>query len=302
MATASSGKPIQAGGGDQLAQLAQLLPQLFGTSNTQTSNAGNTQGLQQLMTQLQGANYQGTLESVFQQAAGQIPGFQRAFGNAVGARSGGNSTVEAALSALLQQTALAGQKQVADQQLLNQQVQASAGANMAQATAGTQKTTKTGGSINQIAGLLGLVQAGMKLTGSKDLSEMAGKLGMGGDKPASSGGTTSAQAPVMGQMPQQMMSSAPVTGTAAPQMSLAAPGFDPVSFMNTNAGGGNDSPVMGDFTGNPGLFESGGMSMAPWASEPDFNVMDFFGNEPVNAPQMSFDPGASSFNLMDFFK
>jgi len=332
MATAQSGQPVQVGGGDQLGQLAQLLPALFGSSATQTTSPGNTQALQQLIAQLQGANYQGTLESVFQQAAGQIPGIQQAFGNAVGARSGSNSSVEAALSQLMQQTAIQGQAQVANQQLQNQQIQANAGGAIAQTTQGTTQTKKQDGSMKQIAGLLGLLQAGMKLTGSKDFGEMAGKFGVGGgkDRAGGGGGMTSAPVPVSAPMAPMMSGASPVTSAAAPQMSMASgdmsfmDGFDfsGGGFGGFNSGntGGQSSDFMGPpdiyggniygdfsdnnaFVGPPDFSASGGMSMAPWMNQPQqsFDFGNFMG-PPAPAPQMSFDPGQSSFNLMDFFR
>jgi hypothetical protein len=332
MATAQSGQPVQVGGGDQLAQLAQLLPALFGASATQTTNPGNTQALQQLLAQLQGADYQGTLQSVFQQAAGQIPGMQQAFGNAVGARSGSNSSVEAALSQLMQQTAIQGQAQVANQQLQNQQIQANAGNAITQTTQGTTQTKKQDGSMKQIAGLLGLLQAGMKLTGSQDLSEMGSKFGIGGgrDRASSGGGTTSAPVPVSAPMAPMMSGASPVTSAAAPQMSRPTPGFDALGFLGGSSGGfggfnsGNTGGQSSDFMGPPDIYGGniygdfsennafvgppdfsapGGMSMAPWMNQPQqsFDFGNFMG-PPAPAPQMSFDPGQSSFNLMDFFR
>lgn len=317
MARPQSGQPVQVGGDDQLAQLAQLLPALFGSSATQTTSPGNTQALQQLLSQLQGADYQGTLQSVFQQAAGQIPGMQQAFGNAVGARSGSNSSVEAALSQLMQQTAIQGQAQVANQQLQNQQIQANAGNAITQTTQGTTQTKKQDGSMKQIAGLLGLMQAGMKLTGSKDIGEMAGKFGMSGgkDRASGSGGMTSAPPPINSPVAPMMSGASPITSAAAPQMSRPTPGFNALDFLGGQSSdfmgppdiyGGN---IYGDFSDNnafvgpPDFSASGGMSMAPWMNQPQqsFDFGNFMG-PPAPAPQMSFDPGQSSFNLMDFFR
>jgi hypothetical protein len=303
--SAQSGQPVQVGGGDQLAQLAQLLPALFGSSATQTTNPGNTQALQQLLAQLQGADYQGTLQSVFQQAAGQIPGMQQAFGNAVGARSGSNSSVEAALSQLMQQTAIQGQAQVANQQLQNQQIQANAGNAIAQTTQGTTQTKKQDGSMTQIAGLLGLLQAGMKLTGSQDIQEMAGKFGFSGgrDKASSGGGTTSAPVPVSAPMAPMMSGASPVTSAAAPA-GLGGFGDFNAGFSTMPAGtspfGGdifNQAPAAPGFNfdtsnfGNsfdPGLFDFGGSSGG-------------FSNFTDQAPMFNLQPG-QGFDFGNFFR
>lgn len=207
MATApQSGQPIQLGSGNQLQAIAQLLPTLFGSTQTASGNPGDTTALQQLITQLQGADYNKTLETIFQQAGGQIPGLQAAFSNAVGARSGSNSAVQAALSKLMMETTLAGQKQVADQQLNNQQIQASAGNSIAQATKNTTQTQKQSGVMPQLTALLGLVQAAKMATGSKDIDELGRKFGLGG-----SAGRDAGAVPVTGPVP---MAGGPVAGDA----------------------------------------------------------------------------------------
>ena len=63
---------------------------LFGGQTT-TVSPGNIAPLEQVLAQLQGQDFTALLQSIFQQAAGQIPGLQAAYGNAMGARSGGNS-------------------------------------------------------------------------------------------------------------------------------------------------------------------------------------------------------------------
>jgi hypothetical protein len=163
---------------DPLAGLSQMLATLGGTKETVTKNPGDITALQQLISQLQGSNYEQLLQSVFQQAAGQIPGIQTALGNAVGARSGGNSAVQAALQELLKQTTLAGQKQITDQQLANQQIQAQAGGAIANATQGTKATATSGTNLTRAAGVLGLLQGIAKLTGAdKTPGGLAGQIG-----------------------------------------------------------------------------------------------------------------------------
>lgn len=240
--TAVSGQPVQVGG-NQLGDLSQLLTTLLGSKTTNTSSPGNTAGLEQLLAQLQGTDYNNTLQSVFQQAQGQIPGLQAAFSNAVGARSGNNSSVQAALSKLLQETTLAGQKQVADQQLQNQQAQAQAGNAIAQATKGTTQTSKVKGQGGPLLGILGGLQAALQISGSKDIEELSRKLGFGGS------GVAPVAGPVTSQANNSPMGSAAggVTGAAAP--AAQAGGFDLSAMLGGSVvpawNGGGAMPVAG---------------------------------------------------------
>jgi len=148
---------------------------LFGGQTTTTS-PGNINPLQQVLAQLQGQDFNALLQSIFQQAGGQIPGLQAAYGNAMGARSGGNSAVQAALNELMKQTTLAGQGQIASQQAQNLQTQGQAAANIAQATRGTQTTS--GMDLGGVAKNLLLLQGLSMLTGkSGPLSGMMDKVG-----------------------------------------------------------------------------------------------------------------------------
>lgn len=217
--TPTTGQPVQVNTGSQVADIGALLSALFGKSTTQTatSNPGDTAALTQLMAQLQGADYNATLQSIFQQASGQIPGLQAAYGNAIGARSGGNTAVQAALNELLKQTSVAGAKQVSDMQLQNQQIQAQTGGAIANATKGTTQTqtTKSPGQAAELASIIALTQAALKLTGSKDLSELGQKFGLG----TAGAGTTGGQAttPAQGQTMPAQQSQAPVMSAAMPQ-------------------------------------------------------------------------------------
>lgn len=114
-----------------------------GTSGeTVTINPGDISYLQQLFGEMQGADYNGILQQIFQQAAGQIPGFQQAFQNSVGARSGNNSAVAAMLQRLLQQTTTSAQSQLVEQMLKNQSIRQNIGTAIAQATRGTTQTRR----------------------------------------------------------------------------------------------------------------------------------------------------------------
>lgn len=286
METPQSGQPITLGSGNQLEAIAKLLPTLFGSKETVSTNPGDTTALQQLITQLQGTDYNKTLQTIFQQAGGQIPGLQAAFSNAVGARSGNNSAVSAALQKLMMETTLAGQKQIADQQLQNQQIQANAGGSIATATKGTQRTDKTQGVGGQLAGLIGLIQAAKMATGSKDLDELGRKFGLGGSR--SAGGDVVPVSGPTGGVP--MGGAAPVTGAAAPMLSTGPGGFDLNSVLGTAEPVQGSNPVY-DFSYDP-YTELGGQSMAP-----SFNFNEVLGGGGMSTPGI---PPGGGFN-MDWF-
>ena len=156
--------------------LGEALGQALFGGTTKTVSPGNINPLQQVLAQLQGQDFNALLQSIFQQAGGQIPGLQAAYGNAMGARSGGNSAVQAALNELLRQTTLAGQGQVASQQAQNLQTQGQAAANIAQATRGTETTS--GMDLGGVAKNLLLLQGLSMLTGkSGPLSGLMDKVG-----------------------------------------------------------------------------------------------------------------------------
>lgn len=244
MATsATTGQPVQVNSGSQVADLATMLQTLFGQKAT-TTQTGDTGALQALLAQLQGTDYSAALQSIFQQAAGQIPGFQSAYGNAMGARSGGNSAMQAALNELLKQTALAGAKQMADLQLQNQQIQANAAGNVA-ATNQT-KTTQSPGVAKELAGVLALMQAGMKLTGSKDLSEFGQKLGMSSAPSGTAQQTTAPAQPTGGLSQAAPQMQAVITGAQAPQLTdlFQQPGMGSMEW----AGGQELQPGFADYS------------------------------------------------------
>ena len=139
MAAPVSGTTTVPQAADAMSQLASMLQLAGGTVRTQ--NAGEIGDLQAVLAGLRAQDPNAQLASIFQQASGQIPGLQSALSNAIGARSGGNSAVSAALQKLLQQTTLAGQQQIAQQQQQNFQTQAQAASAVAQATKGTRETS-----------------------------------------------------------------------------------------------------------------------------------------------------------------
>lgn len=215
--------------GSLLTNAAALAQLLGGTKTTSTTNPGDTAALQAALGQLQGADYQAMLQSIFQQAAGQIPGIQAALGNAVGARSGGNSAVSAALQKLLQQTTIGAQDQIAKQQLANLQTQVQAGQAVAGATKGTQTTEQKGTNIGQGVGTAAKLTAGaaalqslLKLTGQGTVQDAIKSL-TGGSTAAPAGatgiqGTTAAMQGGFGDT-----AAAPITSAPAPEADMAAP-------------------------------------------------------------------------------
>jgi hypothetical protein len=216
------GAPKVATPTDPMAGLASLAQMLGGTKTTQ--NAGNIDALQSALAGLKGQDGQALLASIFQQAGAQIPGLQTSLGNAIGARSGGNSAVAAALQKLMSQTTVTAQDQMQKQQLANLQAQGQIGANIAQATKGT--TQQAGTNLGQAGKTLAILSLLSK-------SGLMGKEGNGG---IFSKLTSSEQAPVSAPTGGALngSSSQPASGgnfSSAPNFSSAAT----PSFL-TNAG------------------------------------------------------------------
>lgn len=276
--------------GDLVKNITSLLQLLGGTKTTETTNPGDTAALQNVLGQLQGADYNAMLQTIFQQAGGQIPGLQQGLSNAIGARSGSNSAVQAALQKLLQQTTVAAQDQMAKQQLANQQAQIQAGQAVANATKGTQTTKQSGtnlkagvGNLAKGTALLQLLSAATKATGSNTIQDAVQKMG-------GMFGMTSAPAAggFMGPLQQQDMPALNLGDGAqisAPQMAF---------------------PALS--SGAPGINMNDILSNAPQASQavdqmPTFNIADYLGNAPAPAPEMSMAPDewfAPEFNINDY--
>lgn len=138
-----------------IGNIAELLNLLGGQKSTTTTTA-DTGALQNVLGQLQGANYEQLLQSIFQQAGGAIPGLQAARANAVGARTGRNSVAATAMDKLLQDTVLKAQQQLVQQQLANQNLQVQAGQGIAGAT--RNQSTKAGTNLGQAGTILGIGQ------------------------------------------------------------------------------------------------------------------------------------------------
>lgn len=217
-----------------------------GTSGeTVTINPGDISYLQQLFSELQGANYNGILEQIFQQAAGSIPGFQAAFQNSVGARSGGNSAVNAMLQRLLQQTTTSAQSQLVEQMLKNQTIRQNIGQGIAQATRGTVQTRRGFQSPQTLTRTQAPSQSRQVQTipqqdnRMKEMLILAGLAkggeflkGMFGEKKGASG-AGQADAGEAGNTPA--MSTTPVNAAAVPMTSAAAPVLMSPDFQNIYA-------------------------------------------------------------------
>jgi hypothetical protein len=249
MSGAQGQDKVQAPG--ELDVISQLLRMMGGGGQTETTNPGDISALQQLFAQLQGANYQGLLQSIFQQAGGQIPGIQAAMSNAMGARSGNNSAVAAALQELLKATTIEAQGQLVSQQLNNQQIQQNAAANMAQATRGTQSVAKpqtlTGSGLGDLAALFAVLKGAQTITGSSSIRDMGNKM-LGGT-PAQ---TT--MAPVRDAVVQNV-GGGNVTSAPVPMFSLSAGnsglsfgGVSSPTMIGSDSGGGNVNNNQFSFT------------------------------------------------------
>lgn len=147
-----------------LGSLPALAALLGGTKTT--SSPGDTGALQQTMAGLQGQDYEKMLQAIFSKAGGAIPGLQAGLSNAIGARSGGNSAVAAALQKLMASTTTNAQDQIAKLQAQNFATQANVGSSIAQATKGT--TVKEGTNLQQATQLLAIM-SGLKKLGVQDL-------------------------------------------------------------------------------------------------------------------------------------
>ena len=276
----------QAGG--MVTNIAALLQLLGGQQSTTSTNPGDISALQATLSQLQGADYNAMLQSIFQQASGAIPGIQTGMANAMGARSGNNSAVQAALSKILQQTTVQAQDQMAKQQLQNQQTQVQAGTSIAQATKGTKQSEQRGTNIGKGAGnlaaataLLQLLGAGTKLAGAGTLPEAISKFGTALGVPA-----TTATAPTTSAPPATSV-------VSAPQMSMAPPAG--ATNINSLLGG---APVM-QTAGAPTTGPQ--MTMAPGMLAPGLDINSIIGNTQP-APEMSMAPVemfAPAFNIND---
>ena len=258
---------------DPLAGLASLINTIGGTRQTQTSNPGDISYLQTVFNQGQQFDPNMLLQTIFQQAQGQIPGFQRAFGNAMGARSGNNSAVSAALQKLLMDTSVAAQQQMSNQILQNNQQQGAVAGGIANATKGTTQTTKSGTDLARVGKLLGAMQLAGKLGLTDQLTKSLGLPGSTGSMGANVGSAMAPQAAI--QQANSSMAPAAVTS--------------PVSAGTMSAGLSIPDPT-GDIFSQPGMGSmdwTGGATLADGFS----TFSDMFADQANNLAIMeNIDP------------
>ena len=262
----ATGNPDTLSTPTSLGVLPELLKLLGGTK--ETTNPGDTEALRSTFAGLQGQDYEAMLKAIFNKAGGQIPGLQVALSNAIGARSGGNSGMAATLQKLMQETTVNAQDQIAKLQAQNFQTQANIGANIAQTTQGTTKTT--GANMGQAAQNLAILTA-LKQLGIADML-----------KSDSSSSSSQASAPALNYTPSVDLS---------PQASvMSATQSNPNINFNTVGDIANQvssvyTPTADTYT--PIAVEGGGF--VPQVGDPGFEFADMSGFQQSYTPP-TYDP------------
>lgn len=241
MVSPSSDK-VPAATGSGLGDIVQLVNLIGGRreTTTQTMNPGDVAALKQVFADAQAQDFTKLLESIFAQAQGAVPQVGAAYGRRMG-RSYGNVGAQSALNELLKQATLEGQKQIADQQMRNRELQANAGAAIAQATKGTTQTTSQS-TKNPLGAPIGLLLAANALN---DVSkgavfELPKKLlgnigaGMGG---MGAGGSVSSAPALTGSAGYMPMPAPAMSAPAAAKAVSSAPSTGYMSLPVTDNGG-----------------------------------------------------------------
>lgn len=221
-------------------QLADLLGGRRQTT-TQTMNPGDVAALQKVLADAEAQDFTKLLESIFAQAQGAIPQVGANYGRRMG-RSYGNVGAQAALNEILKQATLEGQKQIAEQQMRNREIQANAGAAIAQATKGTTQTT-TQKTKNPLGAPIGLLLAANALN---DVSKGAvfelpkkilGGIGAGLGSGGGGGGSVSSAPAFTGSSNYTPMASPAMSApaTARPLTSTAPSGFSLLPDVSLSA-------------------------------------------------------------------
>lgn len=226
-------------------------------TTTQTMNPGDVAALQKVVADAQAQDFTKLLESIFAQAQGAVPQVGAAYGRRMG-RSYGNVGAQSALNEILKQTTLEAQKQIADQQMRNREIQANAGAAIAQATKGTTQTS-TQKTTNPLGAPIGLLLAANALN---DVTKGAvfelpkrilGGIGAGLGTGAGAGTVSSAPAFTGSTNYMPMAASAMSAPAAAKPLTSSAPtGFSflpDVSLSAPNWAAGDSG--LGQFVQNP---------------------------------------------------
>lgn len=235
-------------------QLANLIGGKRETT-TQTMNPGDIAALQKVVADAQAQDFTKLLESIFAQAQGAIPQVGAAYGRRMG-RSYGNVGAQSALNEILKQTTLEAQKQIADQQMRNREIQANVGAAIAQATKGTTQTS-TQKTTNPLGAPIGLLLAANALN---DVTKGAvfelpkkilGGIGAGLGTGAGAGSVSSAPA-FTAPMPAPAVTAMSAPAAARPLTSSAPTGFSflpEVSLSAPNWAAGDSG--LGQFVQSP---------------------------------------------------
>lgn len=239
MVSPSSDK-VPAATGSGLGDIVQLVNLIGGRreTTTQTMNPGDVAALKQVFADAQAQDFTKLLESIFAQAQGAVPQVGAAYGRRMG-RSYGNVGAQSALNELLKQATLEGQKQIAEQQIRNREIQANVGAAIAQNTKGTTQTTSQS-TKNPLGAPIGLLLAANALN---DVSkgavfELPKKLlgnigaGMGG---MGAGGSVSSAPALTGSAGYMPM---PAPAMAAPATAKAISSTPSTGYMDLPIGTG----------------------------------------------------------------
>jgi hypothetical protein len=248
---------------------------LLGGDKTVTTGKADTSGLNAVLGQtLNPADPTALLASIFAQAGGQIPGLQAARANAVGARTGGNSGIDASMQKLLGDTVLRAQQQLAQQELSRQQIAANAAGNLAQATRGS--TVTSGTNLSKATGVLALAK-GLNELGNSPLGQSAvkGVKGLFGAGTDSTAGTTVAQStPGM-----ESVGMTPAPGSAAYEFNGGQPTqFNIPSFDFTSGAGASAAGSSGSSSGSGVDYSAAGDAVNSFTPEVDQSWADEFAN------------------------
>ena len=141
-------------------QPTDLLTQLLGqTTTTQQQGTANTAPLQQVFDKasqpMDSKLYADLIQSIMQQAAGQVPSLTAALANAAGTRSSGNSPLALALNDQNNQAAAQAAQAILTQQNTQATTAGNAARGIADATKGMTTTAKVGGGLDPMLAFLG---------------------------------------------------------------------------------------------------------------------------------------------------
>lgn len=273
--------------------------QLFGGLKTTEKVSGDTSAIDSVLSQLQGQDFSGLLQSVFQQAAAKTPQLTTALANASGARTGGNSPLAAALQQVLQAATVQGQAQIASQQAQNLQTQAALAGQKAQASHTVQRKSNTAtANAQRMLGGLQLANSASKLFTKKSLYDniagvVSGNAGGSSVAPITSFGLgTTPAVPNWYATDINLFPQSATAGDVTSAMSSLDAIADGSSsnWLNFNPSFTPDVPTSGiDF--NPEL------SLTPVTDTSSFGIGDYLNKSPdIGDMDLSFssDAGASA--------